>query len=153
MFMSSTGKKIYAIGNFIKFGGPMVMHHNLQMLEDFLLVGIISFFIKDVHLPCLEVSHDPPFRTIDEAAGIHCNVALETSLFILLGMCGTYIKVVDLCGTLTLGYMLIKISHVSHIKQATWHFHIGAHIIKISHASHIKQAMWHFHIGTHVNKK
>jgi hypothetical protein len=151
--MSSNGKKNYAIGNFIKFGGPMVVHHNLQMLEDFLLVGITSFLIKGVHLPCLEVSHDPPLHTIDEAVGIHCNVALETSLFIFLSMCGTYIKDVDLCGTLTFGHMLIKISHVSHIKQARWHFHIGTHIIKISHASHIKQAMWHFHIGTHVNKK
>jgi len=44
-----------AIGNFMKFGGGTIVHHNCSMLEEFLFVCITSCLIKGASLMFLEV--------------------------------------------------------------------------------------------------
>jgi len=56
-----------AIGNFMKFGGGTIVHHNCSMLEEFLFVCITSRLIKGASLMFLEVDQDPPLYTIDDA--------------------------------------------------------------------------------------
>jgi hypothetical protein len=60
------GKDV-AIGNFVKFGGGMALHHNSNMLKEFLYVGITSCLLVGVSLPILEVGHDPPLCTVNKA--------------------------------------------------------------------------------------
>jgi hypothetical protein len=60
------------VGNFVMFWGAMTMHHN-QMLHAkrfFLSIGITSYLVKEIHLPCLEVSHYPPFHIINEVVEV-----------------------------------------------------------------------------------
>jgi hypothetical protein len=63
------GCKDYAIGNFVKFGGGNVMHHNCTMLEEYIYVAITFCVLAGVHLPYLEHDHGPPFHTIDSVVG------------------------------------------------------------------------------------
>jgi hypothetical protein len=64
--MNSNGENTCALNNFIKFGGAMVMHHNCHIPKGFLLVVIKTYLIKGAHFLCLKVSHDPPFRIVNE---------------------------------------------------------------------------------------
>jgi len=60
------GKDV-AISNFVKFGGGITLHHNSNMLKEFIYISITSCLLVGVNLPILEVGHDPPLCIINKA--------------------------------------------------------------------------------------
>jgi hypothetical protein len=69
IILSSSGGKQCAFGDFIKFGGEGVVHHNHSMLEHCLFVGITTCWIRGAHLPIPNLDHDLPLHTIEYAIG------------------------------------------------------------------------------------
>jgi hypothetical protein len=55
------------MGNFVKFGGGTIVHHNRSMLEECLSICITSRLIKGANLMFLEVDQDSPLCIIDDA--------------------------------------------------------------------------------------
>jgi len=69
IIFSSSGGKQCALGDFVKFGGEGVLHHNHSMLEHCFSVGITFCLIRGAHLPIPNLDHDPPLHIVEDTIG------------------------------------------------------------------------------------
>jgi hypothetical protein len=69
IIFSSSGGKQCALGDFIKFRGEGVAHHNHSIPKLCLSVGITTCLIRGAHLPIPDLEHDHPLRIVEDAMG------------------------------------------------------------------------------------
>jgi hypothetical protein len=67
--MNQVGRKQCAYGNFVKFGGRGVLHHNKEMPTCALSVAVNVSLLATTSLPFLDLDHDTLLKTIGDAVG------------------------------------------------------------------------------------
>jgi hypothetical protein len=70
---NSTGGTQIAFGNFVKFGGGVIMHHGSHMIDEYLYIGIMHVILEGAYFPIFYLDNDLQLCGVDDAIVILYN--------------------------------------------------------------------------------
>jgi hypothetical protein len=84
---NSIGGTKIAFGNFVKFGGRVIMHHGSHLIDEYIYIyiyiGIMHVIVEGVYFPIFYLDNDLPLCGVDDAIVILYNAFRNKPLHII----------------------------------------------------------------------